>query len=371
MATSLTEAMDANTFNSMGNLVYEDSEYNAGLPVAVAEVEALLARGGRPISKDERKTVHFLQRVLETIDSLNVDLGHLRRRVDELSMQTSRRGVATSLNPVDALKYASSEEIEQVVGRMTRQRLSTLRHQVSQSLAELDEVRSVSERGVAEVNKAVANGDIEQSVADRILAALEVPEISSSHVLTREFYSEEDLAWERENMPEVADFVQNESKAGKAQPEGNPAAKEEKAKGVEDAAPQTRSAPKKVDEEVSSTTEQEPKGKDVATGSGVKQNEVKINNAPPPVFGSATPVKSESNPFEGGWAQDLIRDSVSKKVSKKEEKTVEPAGPAIPVAANVAEELFDAPAADANIAAELFDNQEPSTDLEDLFGEGK
>lgn len=287
----------------MGDLVYEASDYNAGLPVAVAEVEALLARGGRPISKDERKTVHFLQRVKETIDSLNVDLAHLRRRVDELSVQSSRRGVATTLNPVDALKYASPEEIEQVVGRLNRQRLSTLRHQVSQSLAELEEVRGLSEKAASVVREAVESGEVPEEVAERVLAALEVPEISSKHVLDESFYNEDDLAWERENMPEVTEAIARVAPTfPKSEKPGEVAGPE-----VREVDTGEHNSPEQVvNQEVPEDSAQD---EGTSLGESVSEDaEVKLEGAPPPVFGSNAPPKTEENPFAGGWAQDLIRE---------------------------------------------------------------
>jgi hypothetical protein len=193
----------------MAALVYEASEYNAGLPVAGTELDAILARAGKPIREDERKLIHFLQRVKETIDSLNSDLAHLRRRVDELSMQRGRLGAPSTLNPADALRYASAEEIENVVDKLSRTRLTTLRHMIAQAETEVADFVTARENTEQVINAMLAAHEITSEVASTLRESWSgAPEsLSATHVLGENYFSAEDLAYEQENFPDKAAVI--------------------------------------------------------------------------------------------------------------------------------------------------------------------
>ena len=182
----------------MKELEYTASEYTAGLPVAVSEIDALLERAGKPITKDPNKTVHFLNRVKLTIDSMQADLGHLRRRIDEVSLNKSRRGAPSTLSPLDALKFASPEEIEMIVGRISRAKMRQLRTMVEDNMAAAEELDRARARFVATIQAAWTAEKISQELYEILMEDLgSVPVVPHAHVLEPGYFTEDDMEdWE-------------------------------------------------------------------------------------------------------------------------------------------------------------------------------
>lgn len=285
----------------MRDLVYDPSEYNAGLPVGVNEVDALLAQDGKPIAKDARKTVHFLLRVKNTIDSLTMDLAHMRRRVDDLSMDRSRRGTPTTLSPMDALKYASQEEIEAIVDRISRQNLQTLRKMVSDANATHAELSAMVLALRSGVAAAVADGTITAEAAERLVKLVpeHIPQVHHQHVLADGFFTEEDLAWEERNAEPTP-----------RRPLVAPAVLE--------------TAPVDMDTEVvdtpSSPVEEAPESEIPKTRLPAAR-EVDLADLPAPEFEMKAPEFTPEDPFTqpepepGGWADDIEIEEVTAPVT--------------------------------------------------------
>jgi len=124
----------------VSELNYEASDATAGLPVSLEELRLLVATSGKPLARDPRKLNHLLVRVLNTLDAHNEDLASLRRTVDTLRSEHTRNGTPSTLNPMDAIRFASPEQIEEVVGRLHRDRLVNLRTLVDQARDRRDEL---------------------------------------------------------------------------------------------------------------------------------------------------------------------------------------------------------------------------------------
>lgn len=110
---------------------YLPTEDTLHVPISVEELDLYLSAGGRPFSR-HRRMRHLLWRVRVTLESQTQDLRGMRRAVDQLSVQRSRVGTPTTLNPVDALKFASPEEISQIVDRLSQKQLKELKRLVDE-----------------------------------------------------------------------------------------------------------------------------------------------------------------------------------------------------------------------------------------------
>lgn len=96
------------------------------VPFNLAEIEQVAADQARAL-KDPRKAQHFVQRTLSTVRMLKQQIQQLHRDVQTIQMDKERAGAATTLSPLDAVRYLSEEQLEQLFGVLARQQLQRLR----------------------------------------------------------------------------------------------------------------------------------------------------------------------------------------------------------------------------------------------------
>jgi hypothetical protein len=115
---------------------------NRDSPLSIEEVEALIARGGRDLSKG-RTLTHFLNRVWHTIRMYQGKINDLNKDIDRISLrQGAPAGFATTLNPRDAVQFLSLEERSELAEKTMREYMSRL-HKV---LTGLERERETSTR---------------------------------------------------------------------------------------------------------------------------------------------------------------------------------------------------------------------------------
>ena len=168
------------------------------MPVSVEEIDTYLRANGRPFSR-HRRMRHLLWRTRVALVGMQQDLHNMRRAVDQLSVQRSRVGTPTTLSPVDALKFASPEEIAEIVDRLSQAQLKELRRLVAEwtanrnaMVADLARVRTAA---TAMVNRT----DLPASVRTEFAKLLHqtptsVPDRATPHVLAMQAALEAQLA---------------------------------------------------------------------------------------------------------------------------------------------------------------------------------
>lgn len=138
-----------NVFGSKKYVVSEDTLYN---PVDSAEVDEYLKRKGRMLL-GRNAILHFLYRVRVTLSTHESSVLSLKQSIESLNNELSKvqRGTSSSLLPVEVLRYASAEEVAQVVGSLNRKQLQALSKYVEEArgvhralLADLERVRSAA-----------------------------------------------------------------------------------------------------------------------------------------------------------------------------------------------------------------------------------
>lgn len=154
---------------------YDDSELALYSQVSVAEVDALLGDGARSPLRDSDRLMHFLTRVRSTLIAAHEAMAGMRRHIHEQQAHLARVGTATTLNPLDALRYLEDEQKEFIFDRIARERLKNLRTLVDRAQTdaavvtqELESVRSVA-RGLAQMTDLPPHVRAE---ATRLLASL-------------------------------------------------------------------------------------------------------------------------------------------------------------------------------------------------------
>lgn len=127
----------------------DDALYRA---VSAAELEALIQASGRPVVRDAGKLVHLLTRVRGTLAEEQQKVAGLQRQIVDMRDKMGRVGQATTLNPLDAVRWLDDEQLELAFTRIARERLAMLRSLVDRAEdtrarleGELAQVRSAAE----------------------------------------------------------------------------------------------------------------------------------------------------------------------------------------------------------------------------------
>lgn len=113
---------------------YEVSDETFRQPVTADEVDRYLAAQARPLL-GKTQLRHFLYRVRVTISTLEASTKQLKHDVDKANEHRSRAGVPTTLSPMDAVRFASADEIGTIVGHLNSSMLNALSDHVSTARA--------------------------------------------------------------------------------------------------------------------------------------------------------------------------------------------------------------------------------------------
>ena len=115
---------------------YTADPSTADLPLNAQEVAELARNEGKVLRNDPRRMSHFLARVTATIRRHSDESRQLKGEL-ERTRQASSQGVgqATTLSPMDAVRYLSPEQLQQVFGAVARQQMEWLKHQQTEAEA--------------------------------------------------------------------------------------------------------------------------------------------------------------------------------------------------------------------------------------------
>lgn len=156
----------------MADLQYNATAATANMPVGLPELDAILAANLRPLAKDPKRVGHLLRRVRETLEGDAHDLSNLRSSVEELKRDRSRKGAASTLNPLDALRFVSAEEMESVTDRITRERLRTLRTLIDENMTAHNQLVMLTQTAHAIVSRLLVDPAVSAQDAERLTAVL-------------------------------------------------------------------------------------------------------------------------------------------------------------------------------------------------------
>lgn len=139
------------TFAGVSRRKYDSSEAAFHAPVSLEELDWLMGEKARPLA-DKYDLRHFLYRVRVTLHNAEETNREALRALEAAREQKRRHGAPTTLTPMDAVRYASPEELAVIVGNISSSQLTALQAQVSAarelraSLArDLDAVRGAAE----------------------------------------------------------------------------------------------------------------------------------------------------------------------------------------------------------------------------------
>lgn len=157
---------------------YQADPSLADRPLALEEVQEVLAADGRGFVKDSEKVLHLVRRTAATIEAFQETVRTLHREVEQTQIRMrASAGTPTSLHPKDSFKFLTADQKAEAVEGHMRSRLKA----VEQTYVQAQQVRQQ------------ANQDL--SAAQYVLATLqEDPAIDPD--------TREKVAQLLENLPE-------------------------------------------------------------------------------------------------------------------------------------------------------------------------
>ena len=100
------------------------------VPLSLDEVQSLAENEGRAVRQDPRKMSHLLARMSATITRAHEDSRSLRGELERLrSREKQGAGQSTTLSPLDAVRYLSPEQLQQVFGTVAKAQMDWLKVQ--------------------------------------------------------------------------------------------------------------------------------------------------------------------------------------------------------------------------------------------------
>ena len=127
---------------------YTADPSTADLPLNADEVAQLARTEGKALRNDPRRLSHFLARVTATIRRHGDEVRQLKGELERMRHASSQGvGQATTLSPLDAVRYLSPEQLQQVFGAVARQQMDWL----NQQQAEADAAKRRATKVVADV----------------------------------------------------------------------------------------------------------------------------------------------------------------------------------------------------------------------------
>ncbi len=127
-------------------MAYDIDPSLTGVPIHLSELQQVLAEDVKELLKDQRKFHHLMSRVLATLKSRGETIQQLNRDIAQMQQQSQQVGRATTLNPVDQIRYLSQEQIAQIFGKMEQERLAAMEREAKKS-------QEVTKAAVAALNK--------------------------------------------------------------------------------------------------------------------------------------------------------------------------------------------------------------------------
>lgn len=127
-------------------MAYDIDPSLTDVPIHVSELQQVLASDVKELLRDQRKFQHLMGRVLATLRSRGETIQQLNRDIAQMQQQAQQVGRATTLNPIDQVRYLSQEQIAQIFGKMEQERLAAMDNEARKS-------REVTKAAVAAVNK--------------------------------------------------------------------------------------------------------------------------------------------------------------------------------------------------------------------------
>ena len=130
------------------------------------EIEAVLAGDPKKVKKNPNELAAMLKRAAHTIAEHQATIDRLHATIENNRTKPAKLGRASTLNPVDAARYLSAAQLEQIFEPYMQERLKALATTRRQVQNELEQVKYM----IAEI---LTDDSLLQQTRDRITEILE------------------------------------------------------------------------------------------------------------------------------------------------------------------------------------------------------
>ena len=130
------------------------------------EIEAVLTGDPKKTKKTLNELAAMLKRAAHTIGEHQATIDRLHATIENNRTKTAKLGRASTLNPIDAARYLSATQLEQIFEPHMQERLKTLAATRRQVQSELEQVKYM----IAEI---LTDDSLLQQTRDRITEILE------------------------------------------------------------------------------------------------------------------------------------------------------------------------------------------------------
>lgn len=111
---------------------YDPSPLTAESYLTIPEVDALVEAGPRAL-RDPKALIHFLLRVALTLRGYHAQVQQLHRDVQQARMIRERAGQATTLSPLDAVRFLTPDQLAPIMDAAVREKLTALERSQTES----------------------------------------------------------------------------------------------------------------------------------------------------------------------------------------------------------------------------------------------
>jgi hypothetical protein len=144
----------------MANPGYQAHPMNAQSPLSFDEVKVLLEEDGRSVLKNRTSLIHLLRRVWVTLSAHQEQTRSLNSTIQSLRDDQAGSGFATTLDPRDAVKFLSPDQLAALVEGHLRERVEV----ASRMVQEAKQIQLQVNREVAATRFAVSGIEEDPSV---------------------------------------------------------------------------------------------------------------------------------------------------------------------------------------------------------------
>lgn len=143
---------------------YDPSPHSIDTPLSLEEVDAIVAEGARSLARNSAAVYHLARRMGVTMRAYRQQLRKLNNDIQMIRSQMDQTGRATTLNPADAVRFLSPDQLVEMVEGHLRTRVRATEGAWRQAL----ETTETAERYLARA-KQVLDGIVEDTtVADTV-----------------------------------------------------------------------------------------------------------------------------------------------------------------------------------------------------------
>jgi hypothetical protein len=117
------------------SVTYDIDPSLTDVPIHTSELEQIMSEGFRDILKDPRKFAHLMGRCIATLKSRSETIQQLTRDIGAMRQQSEQVGRASTLNPIDQVRFLSDDQKAQIFGKMEQERLAAMDREAQKSQA--------------------------------------------------------------------------------------------------------------------------------------------------------------------------------------------------------------------------------------------